>query len=167
TFPAAGPWDKALQQPCTGWRPFADLPAPGTRVARGQPILTAFARARSVPACLAALRRAVGRLDRSLDPRQITGKASRTSPQEQRPVALTPTLNERAQRLADHAASTAAQLRIRVQTVGGGARVLNFGIDTPGGLQAGLTLARVCLANLAEVTLAPGEVAGVACPLVQ
>jgi methenyltetrahydromethanopterin cyclohydrolase len=37
----------------------------------------------------------------------------------------------------------------------------------PGGLQAGLGLARVCLANLAEVTLVPGDILGVACPLVQ
>jgi methenyltetrahydromethanopterin cyclohydrolase len=81
-------------------------------------------------------------------------------------VALTPTLNERAQRLADHLAMNAAQHRVRVQAVGG-ARVLNCGIDTPGGLQAGLALARVCLANLAEVSVVPGEVGGVSCPVVQ
>jgi methenyltetrahydromethanopterin cyclohydrolase len=82
-------------------------------------------------------------------------------------VALTPTLNERAQRLADYLAANAAQHRIRVQTTANGARLLDCGIDTPGGLQAGLALARICLANLAEVTLVPGEVDGVACPLVQ
>ncbi len=82
-------------------------------------------------------------------------------------MPLTPTLNERAQRLADYLASTAAQLRIRVQTTGNGSRILNCGIDTPGGLQAGLAVARVCLANLAEVGLVPGEVASVACPIVQ
>jgi methenyltetrahydromethanopterin cyclohydrolase len=86
--------------------------------------------------------------------------------QETDHVVLTPTLNERANRMADHLAQNAAQHRIRVQTVGG-ARVLNCGIDTPGGLQAGLALARICLANLAEVTLAPGEVGGLACPMVQ
>jgi methenyltetrahydromethanopterin cyclohydrolase len=36
----------------------------------------------------------------------------------------------------------------------------------PGGLQAGLNLARVCLAGLAEVTLVSGEVAGVGLPQV-
>jgi methenyltetrahydromethanopterin cyclohydrolase len=82
-------------------------------------------------------------------------------------VALTPTLNERAQRLSDHVASQAAALRIGVQTTGNGARILDFGVHVPGGLQAGLALARVCLANLAEVTLVPGEVAGVSCPVVQ
>jgi len=76
-------------------------------------------------------------------------------------------LNERAQRLADHMAMTAFQLRIRVDTTATGARVLDCGINAQGGLQAGLAMARVCLANLAEVGLVPGEVAGVACPLVQ
>jgi methenyltetrahydromethanopterin cyclohydrolase len=58
-------------------------------------------------------------------------------------------------------------LRISVQTTPAGARVLDCGIRAEGGLQAGLALARVCLAGQAEVTLAPGEVAGVPCPLVQ
>jgi methenyltetrahydromethanopterin cyclohydrolase len=80
---------------------------------------------------------------------------------------MSPTLNERAQRLADYMASTAAQLRIQVQTTPKGARVVNCGIDTLGGLQAGLALARVCLANLAEVTLVPGDVDGNPCPVVQ
>jgi len=82
-------------------------------------------------------------------------------------VALTPTLNERAQRLADHVASQAAALRISVQTMGNGTRILDCGVNVLGGLQAGLALARICLANLADVTLVPGDVMGVSCPLVQ
>jgi methenyltetrahydromethanopterin cyclohydrolase len=74
-----------------------------------------------------------------------------------------PTLNERAVRLADHMASTAAGLRVSVQTVAG-ARVIDCGIRAEGGLQAGLGLARVCLAGQAEVSLAPGDVDGVCCP---
>jgi methenyltetrahydromethanopterin cyclohydrolase len=77
------------------------------------------------------------------------------------------TLNERAHRLADHLASTAATLRIAVQQTAGGARILDCGVHTPGGLQAGLALARICLAGQADVTLAPGEIGGVACPVVQ
>jgi methenyltetrahydromethanopterin cyclohydrolase len=80
------------------------------------------------------------------------------------PVAVTLTLNERALRLADYAASNAAALRIEAHTSAGGARIIDCGVKTPGGLQAGLALARVCLAGQAEVSLAPGEVAGVACP---
>jgi methenyltetrahydromethanopterin cyclohydrolase len=82
-------------------------------------------------------------------------------------VALTPTLNERAQRLADHLASQAATLRVAVQPTANGARVIDCGVNVPGGLQAGLALARVCLANLAEVTLTSETIAGVSCPVVQ
>src|SRR5436305_15078321 len=63
-------------------------------------------------------------------------------------------------------AGTAPALRIQVHTTAGGARLLDCGIKTPGGLQAGLSLARVCMAGQAEVALTPGEVAGVACPVV-
>ncbi|MCI0740363.1 MAG: methenyltetrahydromethanopterin cyclohydrolase [Gemmataceae bacterium] len=80
---------------------------------------------------------------------------------------MTPSLNERAQRLADHMAATAAALRIQGHTTAAGARIIDCGIKTPGGLQAGLGLARVCLSGQAEVALVPGEVAGVACPQVQ
>ena len=47
-----------------------------------------------------------------------------------------------------------------------GARIIDCGVKTPGGLQAGLALARVCLAGQAEISLIPGDVAGVACPSV-
>ncbi len=80
---------------------------------------------------------------------------------------MTPTLNERALRLADHLAAATAALRIQAHTTAAGARILDCGIKTPGGLQAGLGLARVCLSGQAEVALVPGEVAGIACPLVQ
>jgi methenyltetrahydromethanopterin cyclohydrolase len=76
------------------------------------------------------------------------------------------TLNERALRLADYMASNAAALRIQVEAAAGGARLVDCGIKTPGGLQAGLALARVCLSGQAEISLAPGDVAGVACPSV-
>jgi methenyltetrahydromethanopterin cyclohydrolase len=81
-------------------------------------------------------------------------------------VAAALTLNERALRLAEHMMHTAAALRIAV-TQPGGARVLDCGLAAPGGLQAGLALARVCLAGQAEVSLVPGEVGGAACPQVQ
>lgn len=77
------------------------------------------------------------------------------------------TLNERAYRLADHMAANAAALRVAVQQTGNGGRLIDCGIMTEGGLNAGLGLARICLAGQAEVTLAPGEVNGVPCPVVQ
>jgi methenyltetrahydromethanopterin cyclohydrolase len=75
-------------------------------------------------------------------------------------------LNEQANRVADRIAANAAGLKVTVTSIAG-ARVIDCGIQEPGGLQAGLELARVCLADLAEVTLMAGEVAGVACPYIQ
>jgi methenyltetrahydromethanopterin cyclohydrolase len=77
------------------------------------------------------------------------------------------TLNERALRVADHLAATAPALRIHVLQTPSGARVLDCGVAGPGGLQAGLGLARVCLANQADVSLTPGAVGEVPVPLVQ
>src|SRR5260370_493783 len=79
----------------------------------------------------------------------------------------TPTLNERALRLAEQMTAGAGTLRLAVQQDPGGARVLDCGIKAEGGLQAGLLLARVCLADLAEVTLVPASLADLPCPQVQ
>src|SRR5437588_9469886 len=70
-------------------------------------------------------------------------------------------------RLADHMASTATALRIAVQQMPSGGRVIDCGVKVPGGLNAGLALARVCLAGHAELSLVPGDVAGLPCPYVQ
>ncbi len=76
-------------------------------------------------------------------------------------------LNEKALRLADHMAATAASLRIAVATTPNGARILDCGIAVEGGLQAGLAMARVCLAGQAEVALVPGSWDDLPVPLVQ
>ena len=49
----------------------------------------------------------------------------------------------------------------------GGATVLDFGVDTAGSLQAGLLLARLCMAGQGDVTLVPGQVDGLGFPTVQ
>jgi methenyltetrahydromethanopterin cyclohydrolase len=77
------------------------------------------------------------------------------------------TLNERAQAVAEALAANAAALRIHVQSTAAGARVLDCGVQAAGGLQAGLGLARVCLADRADVTLVSGDVGGIACPHIQ
>jgi methenyltetrahydromethanopterin cyclohydrolase len=66
------------------------------------------------------------------------------------------TLNEQAWRLADELAASAAGLGINVQRTSAGARLLDCGVVAPGGLGAGLGLARLCLAGRGEVALAPG-----------
>ena len=76
-------------------------------------------------------------------------------------------LNDRAARVTDRLAADAATLRIAVSEIPGGARVLDCGIHAEGGLAAGLALARVCLADLAEVALLPPGLPELPCPMVQ
>jgi methenyltetrahydromethanopterin cyclohydrolase len=73
------------------------------------------------------------------------------------------TLNDQAQQVADRLAADAARWRIAVQQTAGGARLLDCGVRAEGGLQAGLGLARACLADQADVALVPGEIAGIPC----
>jgi methenyltetrahydromethanopterin cyclohydrolase len=77
------------------------------------------------------------------------------------------TLNDRAHRLTDRLVADAQTLRIAVSQTPDGARVLDCGVQAEGGLAAGLALARVCLADLADVTLLPPGIADLPCPLVQ
>ena len=51
----------------------------------------------------------------------------------------------------------ATRSRVAVTPVPGGGRVVDCGVAAEGGLAAGLALARICLAGLAEVALVPGE----------
>ena len=77
------------------------------------------------------------------------------------------TLNDRAHRLADRLAADAETLRIALWWTPDGARVLDCGVQAAGGLAAGLGMARVCLADFADVTLLPPGDADLPCPLVQ
>jgi predicted ATP-grasp superfamily ATP-dependent carboligase len=67
-FPDDGPWNDVLRSPPILSEPptFADIPHPGTAIKAGWPILTFFARADTVNACLDALRRIAADLDRLL-----------------------------------------------------------------------------------------------------
>jgi methenyltetrahydromethanopterin cyclohydrolase len=64
-------------------------------------------------------------------------------------------LNERAWQIADRMAAEAPLLRVRAGTLPGGARVLDAGIETPGGYGAGLALAELCMGGLGHVDYAP------------
>jgi methenyltetrahydromethanopterin cyclohydrolase len=63
---------------------------------------------------------------------------------------MTLQLNQRAGVLADAMAAKATALRIKVRYVGA-SRLLDLGIELPGGLEAGRLMAEVCLAGLGEV----------------
>ncbi len=76
-------------------------------------------------------------------------------------------LNARALRRAEVILAMADERRVVGVAIEGGGRFVDCGIGARGGLLAGLDLARVCLADLAEVAIVPGDVAGRPCPLVQ
>jgi len=73
-------------------------------------------------------------------------------------------LNDRALTLVEQAENCAAELRIEPSTVHSGGRILDFGINTPSSLTAGLALAEICLADLGEVTLYDHDLCNFAWP---
>ncbi|MFV1964908.1 MAG: methenyltetrahydromethanopterin cyclohydrolase [Pirellulaceae bacterium] len=66
-------------------------------------------------------------------------------------------LNERAWKRCDQMVAQAAPLRVSVMRDESGARLIDCGIHAPGGLEAGLTLSEICLANLGRVRMVPGN----------
>jgi methenyltetrahydromethanopterin cyclohydrolase len=75
-------------------------------------------------------------------------------------------LNARAQNIVNRMIDRAAELKIHAHPVEKGGLFLDCGITTRGGLLAGAELARVCMADLAEIRVVPGEIAGTAIPYV-
>jgi methenyltetrahydromethanopterin cyclohydrolase len=69
-------------------------------------------------------------------------------------------MNERAWLLADRCAQSAAELRIAVQALPGGARIIDAGVNVPGGFGAGLVLAELCMGGLGHVSYAPVTIGG-------
>ncbi len=76
-------------------------------------------------------------------------------------------LNGRALRRVEALRAVLDERRVFERVIEGGGRYFDCGIEARGGLVAGLDLARICLADLAEVSIVPGEVAGRPCPVVQ
>ncbi len=69
-------------------------------------------------------------------------------------------LNARALDLVKELESRTNELKIAIRDIDGGGRFVDCGLDVRGGLAAGLALARVCLAGLAEIALVPGSIGG-------
>lgn len=73
-------------------------------------------------------------------------------------------LNQRAAGILNAAADNPL---LRVQkTETAGVPVIDFGVAAPGGLEAGLTLARICLSGLADVSLTPSVAGSLPLPTV-
>jgi methenyltetrahydromethanopterin cyclohydrolase len=64
-------------------------------------------------------------------------------------------MNERAWALANRYAARAYDLRMGIQTLATGARVIDAGVNVPGGLEAGLMLAELCMGGLGHVAYVP------------
>jgi methenyltetrahydromethanopterin cyclohydrolase len=77
------------------------------------------------------------------------------------------TMNERAWQFADALQFRAGELHIEVQTIAGGARVLDAGVHARGGLAAGRALAELCMGGLGHVAFMPLAIAGESWPGVQ
>jgi methenyltetrahydromethanopterin cyclohydrolase len=75
-------------------------------------------------------------------------------------------MNERAWALADACAARAGELRIAVHNLAGGARLIDAGVDVPGGLAAGCVLAEICLGGLGHVSLTSITIDGESWPAV-
>jgi methenyltetrahydromethanopterin cyclohydrolase len=73
-------------------------------------------------------------------------------------------MNERASLLADAYIKRAAELRIAVETLPTGARVVDAGVNVPGGFAAGLALADLCMGGLGHIGFASLAIGGEAWP---
>ena len=69
-------------------------------------------------------------------------------------------LNERAWQLADAMAVDADALRVGVRNLPGGARVIDAGVEAPGGFGAGRALSEICTAGLADIAYPPVPIGG-------
>jgi methenyltetrahydromethanopterin cyclohydrolase len=64
-------------------------------------------------------------------------------------------LNDRALEIAEALADDPMQYRVVVHELDGGATVIDCGVHTPGGFDAGVALSEICLGGLGTVTSAP------------
>jgi methenyltetrahydromethanopterin cyclohydrolase len=80
---------------------------------------------------------------------------------------MTMSMNRRGLWLVEAILAHAAERRVVLHLIEGGGRFLDCGIEAPGGLLAGVELARVCLGDLAAVDIVPGDVGGIPVPCVQ
>src|SRR3954466_12424990 len=76
-------------------------------------------------------------------------------------------MNRRALWLVEALLAHSAERRLASRMMEGGGRFIDCGVEARGGLLAGLDLARICLADLAEVAIVPGDIAERSCPFVQ
>jgi methenyltetrahydromethanopterin cyclohydrolase len=67
-------------------------------------------------------------------------------------------MNEVATEIADSMVDQAELLRIRTDRLPSGARIIDAGVQTDGGIGAGLALARICMGGLGQVSCTPVQI---------
>lgn len=80
---------------------------------------------------------------------------------------MTMSLNRRGLWVVEALLARVEERRVAVHPVDGGGRYVDCGIESRGGLLAGLDLARVCLGDLAQVSIESGQIGDQTMPLVQ
>jgi methenyltetrahydromethanopterin cyclohydrolase len=73
-------------------------------------------------------------------------------------------MNDMASEIADAMERRAPLLRVKSTTLPGGARVIDAGVETEGGYDAGLALAEICMGGLGNVAYTPVQIDGQAWP---
>jgi methenyltetrahydromethanopterin cyclohydrolase len=73
-------------------------------------------------------------------------------------------MNELATEIADALAESGDLLRVRAQSLPGGARVIDAGVEVAGGYDAGLALGEICMGGLGNVAYSPLQIGGAAWP---
>lgn len=69
-------------------------------------------------------------------------------------------MNEAASEIADTLADQANLLRVRSFRLPSGARVIDAGVETEGGIESGLALAEICMGGLGNVSCTPLQIGG-------
>lgn len=76
-------------------------------------------------------------------------------------------LNDEAFQLCMGTKANAESWRVEHQRLSNGAIILDFGVMTPGGISAGLMLARICMSGRAEISIQPADYSLGPWPLIQ
>jgi methenyltetrahydromethanopterin cyclohydrolase len=70
-------------------------------------------------------------------------------------------LNDIASQLVEDVTDSPDDLRIGIVDTSGNGLLLDFGVETEGGLEAGCALASICTSGLADIGVVPGTLAGI------
>ena len=80
---------------------------------------------------------------------------------------MTICLNQLASALIDQSIQDSDQLKVAIHLLESGGRVLDFGIQATGGIEAGIRLAEICMSGLGKISLTNGILQNSVFPFIQ